>query len=180
MQTHNRDASHCPRTPVDLRGMYDVATYFRAREKKALLRFSPLFTPGELSTLALCLQDSSSVPLQHSTLLSACLSHGPARSGFLALSSASCFVSHPRHSRGEKVVQDVKSPPRHRRFVRPLLCKPSHPLVDKIMQSATVACWLPYVTRDTVSSLYFSSLSFSLYFPFCSSSLCFPIPRCTL
>lgn len=77
VQTYNRDASHCPRTPVDLRAMHDVATYFRGRvggekgererKKKALLRFSPLFTPGELSTLALCLQDSSSVPLRPAT-----------------------------------------------------------------------------------------------------------------
>lgn len=90
--------------------MHDVATYFRGRvggkkkKKKALLRFSPLFTPGELSTLALCLQDSSSVPLRQAYFsyrgvsLSLSLSlflPSVARSGFLALSSASCFVSHP-------------------------------------------------------------------------------------
>lgn len=97
VQTYNRDASHCPRTPVDLRAMHDVATYFRGRvggekgererKKKALLRFSPLFTPSELSTLALCLQDSSSVPLRPAYFSYRAVSLPTvARSGFLALS----------------------------------------------------------------------------------------------
>ena len=108
-----------------------------------------------------------------------------ARSGFLALSlslslsRASCFVSHPCLLGVRKSFRALN------RLLgcaaRPLLCKPPHPLEDKIMRSATAT--MPYVTMPrrtlrAVSPLCLRSPFFFFFFFPPKTVFSFPA-RCT-
>lgn len=107
----------------------------RERKRTSLAVFPPLFTPREkLSTpLALCLQDSSSVPLQPARCpIASSLSDAFAGSYLSSVARALRFTPPPYA--GGKVVQGIKSPP-----LRALLCKPFHPFKEKIMRSAPSA-----------------------------------------
>lgn len=143
----------------------------REREKKSSLAlFSAFHTertkhPSPMSTRLVFCPSSPGL-----LLLSGCLSSYRCTLGVLSslsLSRASCFVSHPCLLGVRKSFRALN------RLLgcaaRPLLCKPPHPLEDKIMRSATAT--MPYVTmpRRTLRAVsplcLHSPFFFSLFFP---------------